>query len=165
MQESITAFLEKFFTPDAVIWLLSLLPVSEIRGALIAARTYDMSWLYGLAIGFIGNMLPIPFILLFIRKIFNWMKKIPKLGPIVDRLLKRADKKGQKLGKYELWGLFILVAIPLPGTGAWTGALVATVANMRIEKSLPIIALGVLAAGIIVCIVLYGLPNLASKLF
>ncbi|MBQ2423080.1 MAG: small multi-drug export protein [Clostridia bacterium] len=165
MQEAITAFLERFFTPDIVVWLLSLLPVSEIRGALIAARAYEMSWLYGLVVGFIGNMLPIPFILLFIRKIFDLMKKIPKLGPVVDRLLKRADQKGQKLGKYELWGLFILVAIPLPGTGAWTGALVATVANMRIKKSLPIIALGVLAAGLIVSFFLYALPLLASGLF
>ena len=165
MQEAITAFLEKFFTPDMVVWLLSLLPVSEIRGALIAARAYEMSWLYGLVVGFIGNMLPIPFILLFIRKIFDLMKKIPKLGPVVDRLLKRADQKGQKLGKYELWGLFILGAIPLPGTGAWTGALVATVANMRIKKSLPIIALGVLAAGLIVSFFLYALPLLASGLF
>ena len=165
MQEAITAFLERFFTPDIVVWLLSLLPVSEIRGALIAARAYEMSWLYGLVVGFIGNMLPIPFILLFIRKIFDLMKKIPKLGPVVDRLLKRADQKGQKLGKYELWGLFILVALPLPGTGAWTGALVATVANMRIKKSLPIIALGVLAAGLIVSFFLYALPLLASGLF
>ena len=165
MQEAITAFLERFFTPDIVVWLLSLLPVSEIRGALIAARAYEMSWLYGLVVGFIGNMLPIPFILLFIRKIFDLMKKIPKLGPVVDRLLKRADQKGQKLGKYELWGLFILVAIPLPGTGAWTGALVATVANMRIKKSLPIIALGVLTAGLIVSFFLYALPLLASGLF
>ena len=165
MQEAITAFLERFFTPDIVVWLLSLLPVSEIRGALIAARAYEMSWLYGLVVGFIGNMLPIPFILLFIRKIFDLMKKIPKLGPVVDRLLKRADQKGQKLGKYELWGLFILVAIPLPGTGAWTGALVATVANMRIKKSLPIIALGVLAAGLIVSFFLYALPLLTSGLF
>ena len=165
MQEAITAFLERFFTPDIVVWLLSLLPVSEIRGALIAAHAYEMSWLYGLVVGFIGNMLPIPFILLFIRKIFDLMKKIPKLGPVVDRLLKRADQKGQKLGKYELWGLFILVAIPLPGTGAWTGALVATVANMRIKKSLPIIALGVLAAGLIVSFFLYALPLLASGLF
>lgn len=165
MQEAITAFLERFFTPDIVVWLLSILPVSEIRGALIAARAYDMPWLYGLVVGFIGNMLPIPFILLFIRKIFDWMKKVPKLGPLVDRLLKRADQKGQKLGKYELWGLFILVAIPLPGTGAWTGALVAAVMNMRIKKSLPTIALGVLAAGIIVCLILYALPDIASKLF
>ena len=81
MQEAITAFLERFFTSDMVVWLLSLLPVSEIRGALIAARAYEMSWLYGLVIGFIGNMLPIPFILLFIRKI-SIISFYPKNGKI-----------------------------------------------------------------------------------
>lgn len=165
MQETIQAFFERFFTHEAVVWLLSIIPVSEIRGALIAARAYDMNWLYAFVIGFIGNMLPIPFILLFIRKIFDLMKKIPKLGPIVDRLLVRADRKCSSLGKYELWGLFILVAIPLPGTGAWTGALVANVANMRIKKSLPTIALGVLTAGLIMTFILYVLPYIVSNLF
>lgn len=158
MQDAIKSFLEQFFTPEMVVALLSIIPVSEIRGALIAARAYDLNWLYALGIGFIGNMLPIPFILLFIRKIFDWMKKIPRLGPVVDRLLERADKKCSSLGKYEMWGLFILVAIPLPGTGAWTGALVANVANMRMKKALPAIALGVLAAGLIMAIVLYLIP-------
>ncbi len=165
MQESIQVFLEKFFSSEMVVWILSLLPISEIRGAIIAARAYDISWITAFTIGFIGNMLPIPFILLFIRKIFDWMKKIPRLGPIVDRLLARADKKSAKLGKYKLWGLFLFVAIPLPGTGAWTGALVATVANIRIKHSLPMIALGVIAAGIIMCVLLYALPSAAAYLF
>ena len=165
MQEAIQTFFERFFTHEAVVWLLSIIPVSEIRGALIAARAYDMNWLYAFVIGFIGNMLPIPFILLFIRKVFDLMKKRPKLGPIVDRMLARADKKCSSLGKYEMWGLFILVAIPLPGTGAWTGALVANVANMRIKKSLPTIALGVLTAGLIMTFVLYALPYIVSNLF
>lgn len=165
MQEAIQQFLEKFFTPEFVVALLSLIPVSEIRGALIAARAYDLNVIYAFIIGFIGNMLPIPFILLFIRKIFDWMKKIPKLGPIVDRLLARADRKCSALGKYELWGLFIFVAIPLPGTGAWTGALVATVANMRFKKSLPIIALGVFVAGLIMSFILYFIPWLIATVF
>ncbi len=165
MQEAIQQFLEKFFTPESVVAVLSLIPVSEIRGALIAARAYDLNVIYAFIIGFIGNMLPVPFILLFIRKIFDWMKKIPKLGPIVDRLLARADRKCSALGKYELWGLFIFVAIPLPGTGAWTGALVANVANMRFKKSLPIIALGVFVAGLIMSFILYFIPWLIATVF
>jgi len=99
-------------------------------------------------------MLPIPFILLFIRRIFEWMKKYPKLGKIVLKLEQRADSKSGKVRKSELVGLCILVAIPLPGTGAWTGALVAALMKMRIKRALPTIFLGVILAGLAVTLVM-----------
>ena len=109
---------------------------------------------------FLGNMLPMPFILLFIRKIFQLMKKCGPLKKIVDKLEEKAHKHSDKVEKYGFWGLFILVAIPLPGTGGWTGALVAALMDLRMKKALPAIALGVFAAGVIVGTLSYGLVGL-----
>jgi uncharacterized membrane protein len=102
-------------------------------------------------------MLPIPFILLFIRKIFTWMKKTKRLGKLVRKLENKAEKHRHTIEKYGAWGLLLLVAIPLPGTGGWTGALVADIMDIRIRKSLPIIAIGVLIAGLIVGALSFGL--------
>ena len=105
-------------------------------------------------------MLPIPFILLFLKQVFKVMRKIPFLKKIVDWLDRKAEKNSKKLQKYEFWGLFAIVAIPLPGTGAWTGALVANFLNMRMKRSFPAIALGVAGAGLIMTILLYLMPSL-----
>lgn len=130
---------------------VSMIPVIELRGGIPVGVAMDLNyWLVFLA-AVIGNMLPIPFILLFLEKIFAFMKKhIPKLGALVDKLEKRANAKGDAVRKYKKLGLFILVAIPLPGTGAWTGALVASVLEMDFKESLLMIFLGVLAAGVLV---------------
>ena len=101
--------------------------------------------------------MPVPFILLFIRKIFEIMKRSKAFEKIVNKMEKKAKKNSEKVKKYELFGLFLLVAIPLPGTGAWTGALVAALMDIRLKKSLPAIALGVIAAGLIVSAVMYGI--------
>ena len=105
-------------------------------------------------------MLPIPFILLFIRKIFTLLKKIPSVEKIIDKLEARSIRKADKIEKYRLWGLLLFVAIPLPGTGAWTGALIADLFDIRIKHSLPVIAVGVLIAGIIISALSYGLFGL-----
>jgi uncharacterized membrane protein len=158
--EAIKALLQDFFSNEVVVFILSLLPISEIRGGLIASKLYGMDLITGFLIGYIGNMLPIPFVLLLFKKIFTLLQKIPKIGPFFGKFLDRAEKKSTTLGKYELWGLFALVAIPLPGTGAWTGAMVANVMGMPMKKSLPVIAAGVFAAGIIVSIIMYFIPSL-----
>lgn len=144
------------------MFFLSMLPVSEIRGGIIAARAYDMNWLMGFSLSFIGNMLPIPFILLFIRKIFAWMRRsrIPLLSKAVDWCMRRAEKNSEKVRRYEMLGLWLLVSIPLPGTGAWTGALVASIMDIRLRKSLPTIAIGVVTAGVIMLTLLYFIPEL-----
>ena len=160
MSEAIQNFLDGIFSNEAVVFILSLLPVSEIRGGMIAARLYDMNLLLAFLISYIGNMLPIPFILLFLKQVFKVMRKIPFLKKIVDWLDRKAEKNSQKLRKYEFWGLFLLVAIPLPGTGAWTGALVANFLNMRMKRSFPAIAIGVAGAGLIMTILLYAMPSL-----
>ena len=104
-----------------------------------------------------------PFIILFIRKIFAWMRAhMPKLDGLVTRLEKKAEKNRAAVEKYAFWGLAILVAIPLPGTGAWTGALVAAMMEMRLKRAFPAIVIGVVIAGVIVSIVTYGAQAIFS---
>ena len=106
-------------------------------------------------------MLPVPFIIIFIRKIFKWMQaKSEKLARLVKKFEDKADSKKDKVLKYEFWGLMILVAIPLPGTGAWTGALVAAMLDMQLKRAFPAILVGVVVAGIIVTTATYGVASL-----
>lgn len=141
---------------ELIAFLISLLPILELRGGLIAANLLDVKLIPAFIICFLGNMLPIPFILLFIEKIFDWLRDKKGLGKVVRFCEKKADKHKDKIEKYGLWGLLILVAIPLPGTGAWTGALVAALMKIEKKKSLPVIAAGVVIAGIIVALIMYG---------
>ncbi|MBP3378737.1 MAG: small multi-drug export protein [Clostridia bacterium] len=135
-----------------------MLPIVELRGSVPFGVGMDLPLIPVLIVSIIGNMIPVPFIILFIRKIFEWMKKkSQKLGSIAEKLEARAAKKGDILVKYEMLGLFVLVAIPLPGTGAWTGALVAAMFNLRLKNALPAITLGVVAAGFIMSVVSWGL--------
>ena len=154
---SIVAALDGKIAPELIAFIVSLLPVLELRGGLIAAKLMDIEFWKAFVICYVGNMLPIPFILLFIRRIFNFLKRFQKFEKIIDKLEARSLRKADKVKKYLLWGLFLFVAIPLPGTGAWTGALVADIFDIRIKHSLPIIAVGVLTAGIIMSALSYGL--------
>lgn len=148
---------------ELIAFLVSLLPILELRGGLIAANLLGVKLIPAFIICFIGNMLPIPFILLFIEKIFDWLRDKRGLGAVVRYCEKKADKNKDKIEKYGLWGLLILVAIPLPGTGAWTGALVAALMRLDIKKSLPVIAAGVVVAGIIVSLIMYGAVDTLIK--
>lgn len=133
-----------------ITFVVSILPVIELRGAIPVGVALGLPHLLTFIIAYVGNMLPVPFIVLFIRKIFDWMKrKSERLGRIAERLEKRAEAKKGTVEKYKFWGLLIFVAIPLPGTGAWTGALIAGMMNMRLKDALPAIAVGVLIAGIL----------------
>lgn len=148
---------------ELIAFLISLLPILELRGGLIAANLLGVKLIPAFIICFIGNMLPIPFILLFIEKIFDWLRDKKGLGAVVRYCEKKADKNKDKIDKYGLWGLLILVAVPLPGTGAWTGALVAALMRLDIKKSLPVIAAGVIIAGIIVSLIMYGAVDALVK--
>ena len=147
-------------TGEVIAFIVSLLPISELRGGMIVAKIMEVPFLRAFIICFIGNMLPVPFILLFIRRIFTLLKRNEKIERFVNKIEKRGFEKGEKVKKYSLFGLFLLVAIPLPGTGAWTGALVAALLDIRMKHSLPIISLGVLAAGGIMSALTYGLFGL-----
>lgn len=140
---------------------MAMLPVLELRGSVPWGVAQDLNYVLVLIVSILGNLLPVPFIILFIRKIFAWMKKkSARLASIAEKLEARAHAKGDILVKYEMLGLFILVAIPLPGTGAWTGALVASIFDLRIKNALPAIFLGVVAAGLIMTLVSYGVDIL-----
>lgn len=137
--------------------LISMVPVIELRGALPIAVANGLDYPIAIIVSVIGNLIPVPLIIIFIRKIFEWMRKVSKkLDVLVSKLEARAESKSEVVHKYAFWGLFILVAIPLPGTGAWTGALVAAMLNMRLKKAFPAIALGVVGAAAIVTFVTYG---------
>ena len=137
-----------------ITFAISMVPVIELRGAIPYGIAAGLDPWLAFILSALGNMLPVPFILLFIRKIFAWMKRYEKLGKIVTKLENRASSKSDKVKKYELVGLCLLVAIPLPGTGAWTGALVAALMDMRFRRALPTILLGVLIAGVAVTLVM-----------
>ena len=137
--------------------LLSMVPVLELRGAIPIGVANGLNIWVAIGVSIIGNLLPVPFIILFTRKIFSWLRKLSKrLDGLVTRLERRAAKKSDVVLRYAFWGLVVLVAIPLPGTGAWTGALVAAMLDMRLKRAFPAIALGVVIAGIIVAFVTYG---------
>lgn len=155
---SFVEFLEANNIPTQLIpFLVSLFPVLELRGGMIAARALNIEFIQAFIVCYLGNMIPIPFILLFIRKIFALMRKISFFGKIVDKLEKRAEKKKDTMVKYKEWGLLLFVAIPAPGTGGWTGALIAALMDLRMKKCLPIIALGVFIAGLIMSLITYGI--------
>ncbi len=141
---------------EFIVFIVSLLPILELRGGIIAGFALQMNWLPTFIIAFIGNLLPIPFILLFIRYIFQVLKKTP-LRAFVAWCERKADDRSEQIRKYQYWGIFLFVAVPLPGTGAWMGALISALLNMDPKKTFPVIALGVLTAGIIVSILSFGL--------
>lgn len=133
-----------------ITFFVSILPVVELRGAIPVGVALGLPHLTTFIIAFLGNLLPVPFIILFIRRIFAWMKqKSERLGRIAEKLEKRAEDKKGSIEKYKFWGLLIFVAIPLPGTGAWTGSLIAGMLNMRLKDALPAVIIGVLIAGIL----------------
>ncbi len=145
---------------EIIAFIVSMLPVLELRGGLIVAKILEVSFLKAFIICYIGNILPIPFILLFIRKIFSLLKKVKWIKCLIDKLEAKSIRKADSVKKYRLWGLFLFVAIPLPGTGAWTGALIADLLDIRIKHSFPTIASGVFVAGIIISALSYGVFGL-----
>ena len=144
----------------ATTFFMSMVPVIELRGAIPVGVAAGLPVWMAAVIAVIGNMVPIPFILLLLRHVFAWLRKVFGMGRFIDSLEERARAKGKTVKKYRTIGLIILVAIPLPGTGAWTGALVADVLNMRMKDALPAIFAGVCIAGVIVSLAMMGLIHL-----
>lgn len=140
----------------------AMMPILEIRGAIPVGVASGLDPWLAFAVGFVGNMLPIPILILLTRKIIEWLKKHNMLVKLTAWLENKGSKGAQKVQKYSFWGLFILVAIPLPGTGAWTGALVASLLDMRLKRALPAIAMGIAVAGLIVLLVTYGVISAGS---
>ncbi|NBI67861.1 small multidrug export protein [Pseudoflavonifractor sp. 60] len=142
--------------------LVSMIPVIELRGGLPFGVALGLPYWLAFPAAVAGNLLPAPFIIVYIRRIFELMRKyFPRLNGLVDRLEKKAHLKGKKVQKYQYLGLWLFVAIPLPGTGAWTGSLAAAFLGMRLKKAMPAVVLGVLTAGFI----MLGLTHVGVNLF
>ncbi len=142
--------------------LVSMLPVVELRGGIPFGVYAGLSYPVAFAAAVLGNLIPVPIIVVYVRRIFLWLRRnLPWLGGVVDRLEKKAHLKGRKVSRYKYLGLYLFVAIPLPGTGAWTGAMAAAFLDMRLRKALPSIAAGVVTAGLI----MLGLTALGVNVF
>ena len=142
---------------ELIVFIISLMPILELRGGLIAAALLGLKIVPSFIICFIGNIIPIPFILWFITPIFNWLKKTKLFSGIVNKLENKAMRKKDQIEKLEYIGLMLFVGIPLPGTGAWTGCLIAALLNMDKKKAMLYAVLGVIMAGIIMMILSYGI--------
>ena len=153
---AIVEFFNNVIPKELTIFIISMLPILELRGGMLAAALLNVDRLQAFFICLFGTLLPIPFILLFLKQILRWFSNT-RFVKLVQRLEKRAEEKSKKVNKYKTLGLFIFVAIPLPGTGAWTGALVATFLDMPFKNSMLSIALGSLTANIIMSLVSYDI--------
>lgn len=157
MADYIIQFLKTVHIPhEAILFIISMLPVVELRGALLCAPHLDVGFWQALIICIIGNILPIPFIIFLARPLFSWLKKQRLFAKLTDKIESKVSTKANKVMKNTALGLFLFVAIPMPGTGAWTGSLIASLFNMRLKYALPSIILGVIVAGIIVALGAYG---------
>ena len=156
MAEAIEQFFLELVGKELCVFLCSMIPIIELRGAIPLGAALDVHPVLNYLLAVAGNLLPVPFILLFIRKILDWMEKIRCFEKIVKWLRTKAEKGRGKVEKYAVIGLAIFVAIPLPGTGAWTGSLVAALMGMRFPKAMISAIVGVLCAGVIMSLVSYG---------
>ena len=160
MIEQLYDFFLNSLPAEPAALVISMLPVIELRGGLIFSAIAGIPFAKAFVLCYLGNIIPIPFILLFLRKIFSWLERFRHTARLVTWLEEKGRKAGGKLGRFDTLGLFILVAIPLPGTGGWTGALVSVIFDLQIRRAFPAIALGILAAGGIMSVLTYLIPGL-----
>ena len=149
--------LGKYVSKEAVVFIISMIPILELRGGLIVSKLLEVPITTAIPLCIIGNIIPIPFILLFIKQIFKWMKKIRLFRGLVEKLENKAMSKSDNIKRYEFWGLVLFVGIPLPGTGAWTGSLIAALLDVDFKKAVLAELLGIAIATVIMSIFSYGL--------
>nr|WP_296156545.1 small multi-drug export protein [uncultured Blautia sp.] len=148
--------LSQHISREMVIFIISMIPILELRGGLLAASLLKVSAAKAIPICIVGNIIPIPFILLFIKQIFKLLKKTKVFHNLIVKMENRAMGKSDQIKKYEFWGLVLFVGIPLPGTGAWTGSLIASLLDVDIKKSSLAIFCGIIMATVIMYVVSYG---------
>ena len=149
-----------FLSDYLYLFFISMVPLVELRGAMIYAAVAEMPFLPSLICCVLGNILPVPFLIKFAKTVLVYLSKIDKIGWIFQKIIDRGNKKAKKVNDFELLSLFLLVAIPVPGTGAWTASLVATLLQLRVVKSTFAILIGVIACGIIMGILSFGIVDL-----
>ena len=163
MTEAIKRFFLETVGKELCVFFCSMIPIIELRGAIPMGAAFNATlggmpfWLtYILSV--IGNMLPVPFILLFIKKVIKWMSvsRVKFFNKVANYLLNKVEKKRDKIEKYSFWGVCLFVAVPLPVTGAWTGSLVAAMIDMKFWKALLSCLIGVMIAGVVMTLISYG---------
>ena len=146
-----------------ITFFVAMLPILELRGAIPLGVGMGLNHMTAMLVSMIGNFVPVPFIILFIRRIFKWLRKrFDRVATVLDKIERRARGKWEKVHMYQFWGLMILVAIPLPGTGAWTGALIAALMNMRLRNAMCAIFLGVVVAGFLITGLTFGFTSILN---
>lgn len=153
---SLTQELSGLVSGDMIVFLISVLPVLELRGGMLAASFLGLAPGRALLLCIAGNLMPIPFILLTVSQIFKWMQSTGIFSSVADALERHALEKSGKIQKYEFWGLLLFVGIPLPGTGAWSGALIAALLRIRLPKAMAALTGGILLAALIMILLSYG---------
>ena len=162
MLDSIVSAIQNFFLNTVgeklCVLFCSMIPIIELRGAIPMGAIFDMPWWQSYILSVIGNMLPVPIILLFVKAVLNFMARsnVKFFNKVADFLFKRVDKRRGKIEKYSFWGVCLFVAVPLPVTGAWTGSLVAAMIDMKFWKALLSCLLGVMIAGVVMTLISYG---------
>lgn len=162
MTKFISETIKKILGPQVAVFLCAMLPVIELRGAVPVARVFDLPWIQAFIISFLGNMVPIPFILLFISAFLQFLKKFKSFKKIVEFIERKAKKATSGRENITFWGLVFFVAIPLPGTGGWTGALVADFLGIKFWKALTAVMIGVFIADVVVTAIVYGSISMLS---
>ena len=158
MTEAIQNFFLETVGREWCIFFCSMIPVIELRGAIPLGAALGLEWWQSYFISVLGNLVPVPFILLFINAILRWMSnsRVKFFNKVANWLLKKAEKNRERIERYAFWGVALFVAIPLPATGAWTGSLVAAVFNMKFWRAFLSAVIGVLIAGVIMTLISYG---------
>ncbi len=149
--------LGKYVSKEIVVFIISMIPILELRGGLIVSSLLQVPILQAIPLCIVGNIIPIPFILLFIKQIFKLLKKVKLFRGTIEKLENRAMSKSDNIKRYEFWGLALFVGIPLPGTGAWTGSLIAALLDIDFKKAILAELLGIAIATLIMSFVSYGL--------
>lgn len=160
-----TTNLSGVVSKEIIVFIISMVPILELRGGLVAAALLNIPILKAVILCVVGNIIPVIFILPFITPIFNWLKKTKWIKPKIEKLEKKSMGKSETIQKYEFLGLMLFVGIPLPGTGAWTGALIASLLGIRFKKAFPAIVCGIFMATVIMCVISYFIPWLLVTVF
>lgn len=158
--ENILDIIFNFFNREVWVMITAALPIIEVRGAIPFGISLGLSPLESLILSLIGSIVPVPIILFTIRPIFNYLKSTKTFKKVVHRLTDKSLSKSSKVQKYGAWGLLVFAAIPLPGTGVWSGSFIASLLNMRFKWAFPAIFVGNIIAGIFITILTYGVSSL-----
>ena len=160
MIDTLFTFLMEHISAYGAVFIVSMVPLIELRGSVIVGTAFGLPWLNVLLLSIVGNLLPIPFVLIFGKKLINWLKTLPFLSRLTHWYERRLMNKSDTIQKFAFYGLWLFVGIPLPGTGAWSGSVIASLLDVPLKKSIPAVIAGVLTAGIIMTVASRGVAGL-----